>query len=310
MLVSVIIPCYNVQDFIEECLRSVFNQTYREIEVICVDNNSVDGTLELLKKIANDPKVPFPIKIVEEILPGASTTRNKGFSQANGEWIQFLDADDLLEPQKIQRQLDLIKKANSEALGFVAGACKRLRFNSTKITVWNDISSDRFLAPFVNKLGNTCSNLWKRDVITEVGGWNIDIKSSQETDLMMRVILAGYNYIIDEVPATIIRERESGQISQGDPVKRIKQYIDIRLNYISQLQIKSKPDFERLQGTCYDFLMVSVIELAGHDKSLAIRYYNDFIKGNWNSAHTYGFNNLKYQLIKRLGLNAFLRIRR
>jgi glycosyltransferase involved in cell wall biosynthesis len=117
MLISVIIPCYNVEAFISECVDSVLNQTYQEIEIICIDNNSSDNTWQTLIQLKNI----FPHLIIDkEIKAGACAARNKGLNIANGYWVQFLDADDLLLPKKIEHQVELLK-CNSN-IAFVAGS--------------------------------------------------------------------------------------------------------------------------------------------------------------------------------------------
>ena len=84
MLVSVIIPCYNVEHYIEECLNSVFDQTYKNIEVICIDNNSTDGTWNLLQTLKGVHENLF---IEKELKPGANAARNKGLGLSKGETI-------------------------------------------------------------------------------------------------------------------------------------------------------------------------------------------------------------------------------
>ena len=107
MLVSIVIPCYNVQEYLAECLDSIFAQSYPFLEVICIDNNSTDETYRLLQKT----KQKYPTLIIDkESMPGAPAARNKGLALAKGEWIQFLDADDLLLPAKIEHQLNMVLK--------------------------------------------------------------------------------------------------------------------------------------------------------------------------------------------------------
>jgi glycosyltransferase involved in cell wall biosynthesis len=106
MLISVIIPAYNVKSYLKNCYDSVTGQSYSSIEVILVDNNSTDGTAEIINNIvAENPS----IIALQEPQQGASYARNAGLLAARGEWIQFLDADDILEPGKIQHQVDMIK---------------------------------------------------------------------------------------------------------------------------------------------------------------------------------------------------------
>ena len=118
MLVSVIIPCFNVEDYISECIESVVSQSYHELEIICIDNNSTDYTWSLLLDLKN--KYP-KIVVAQEMKKGANAARNKGLSVANGDWIQFLDADDLISESKIKHQLNLIQ-ACGFPVSFVAGA--------------------------------------------------------------------------------------------------------------------------------------------------------------------------------------------
>jgi len=224
MLVSVIIPCYNVQDYIEECLESVYKQTYLDIEIICVDNNSTDRTYSILEK----HELAGKIKLYKEIKKGALAARNLGLKHAKGEWIQFLDADDLLLPNKISNQIGLIK-ANRQT-GIVAGASQKLNINKNSKIIYP--LRDKFLGLLKTNLGNTCANLFHRLSLLDVAGWNEKIESSQEYDLMFRLVKNGNELIFDNKPLTIIRERESGQISHRNPIKKWNQYVNLRLEII------------------------------------------------------------------------------
>ena len=119
-LVSVIIPAYNVEAYIAPCLGSVLAQSYPKLEIICVDNNSTDNTLQKLEALRE--KHPEIILLTEE-KQGAPAARNAGLHIAKGEWIQFLDADDILLPGKISRQVSLLENAE---VGFIAGASVRV----------------------------------------------------------------------------------------------------------------------------------------------------------------------------------------
>lgn len=303
MLVSVIIPCYNVESFISECVDSVINQTYKEIEIICIDNNSKDGTWQVLQTL----KTKHPHLLVEKQLkPGANAARNKGLELSKGEWIQFLDADDLLEPNKINHQIKLIQQCTLE-VAFVAAASKKRSVNGTEKIVC-DLDDNIFIAPFLNKSGNTCSNLWNKKILMSIGKWNENIKSSQEVDLMLRIALSNGNMLIDKLPFTIIRERETGQISQGNSVDKWKQFIDVRLEYLKNLKILNSTIYEKFRGIFYDFIMVSVIELGKLNKDDAVLIFKNSVKVNWNSTGNYGFNNFKVFIIKFLGLRFFLNV--
>lgn len=262
MLVSVIIPCYNVEAYIAECLESVLLQTYSEIEVICVDNNSSDKTVELLQQYEAQGK----IKLLKEEKAGASSARNKGLSVANGDWIQFLDADDLLLPEKIKHQLALIN--GNKEVAFIAGACYKQTVEG-KRTATVLAETDRFKALFTTSLGNTCSNLFNTDKLRTIGGWNEALKSSQESDLMFRLLKKEYLVLFDQKPLTMIRERVGGQISQLDPKGNLFQYIQLRLNIINYLKENKTDYFNKEKDFYYQNLFSLVRTLFNYDMESA-----------------------------------------
>ena len=104
--VSVIIPVYNAAKCLEQCIRSVMNQTLRGIEIICVDDGSSDASLEILRRLAQEDA---RIRVLEQPNQGAGAARNRGLSIAEGEYLSFLDADDFFEP-------DMLEKAYGQAV--------------------------------------------------------------------------------------------------------------------------------------------------------------------------------------------------
>lgn len=94
MKLSIIIPAYNAEKYIKECIHSVLNQSYQDYEIIVIDDGSTDQTLDICKHIAeNDDR----IIIQSQINSGVSVARNKGIDAAKGDWITFIDADDMLQ---------------------------------------------------------------------------------------------------------------------------------------------------------------------------------------------------------------------
>ena len=106
-LVSVIVPAYNAERFIEDTIASVLAQDYSPLELILVDDGSTDNTLDILKKYEHLDQV----KILQHINgknKGVSTTRKLGIDHANGKFIAFLDADDLFFPSKISKEVEIL----------------------------------------------------------------------------------------------------------------------------------------------------------------------------------------------------------
>lgn len=105
-LVSIIIPAYNVEKYIERCLHSITGQTYQAIEIIVVDDGSTDSTGEILDRYAiSDSRM----KVIHTKNGGVSAARNIGLENAGGEFLSFVDADDLVAPHYIERLMEILQ---------------------------------------------------------------------------------------------------------------------------------------------------------------------------------------------------------
>lgn len=110
-LISVIIPCYNVEKCVSYCLESVINQTYKNLEIICVNDGSKDGTLDVLKKYAEKDS---RIKIIDQPNKGVSAARNAALDSMNGDYLTFIDSDDFIDENFCSILYQLIKDYDSD----------------------------------------------------------------------------------------------------------------------------------------------------------------------------------------------------
>ena len=108
-LVSVVVPCYNSSSTIIDCLASVLQQSYKNIEFVLVDDGSTDDTFEKLLQFEKENKNNYQIIVMKQQNTGPSTARNLGVEVAQGELIAFLDSDDIWIPQKLMLQMDLYR---------------------------------------------------------------------------------------------------------------------------------------------------------------------------------------------------------
>ena len=111
--VSVIIPVHNTEAYIMQCLRSVINQTFRELEIIVIDDGSTDRSLKICKDIA---AVDDRILIFEQKKEGVSSARNRGLEAAAGEYVFFLDSDDVIHPCLIDSYVKQGEKSNVDLM--------------------------------------------------------------------------------------------------------------------------------------------------------------------------------------------------
>lgn len=291
MLISIIIPCYNVQDYITECVHSVYDQTYPYIEVICIDNNSSDATWDKLAQL----KQQYPQLINDkETKPGAPAARNKGLSLAKGEWIQFLDADDLLMSEKIEHQVSIVKE--NPNCSFIAGSCLN-RDLSGKDKYQKAVEQNPFKSLFVTQLGNTCANLWNRIVIEAIDGWDETLQSSQEADLMFRLLQQNDKVVFDNEPLTIVRERPFGQISQSNHSKKWQRFFKKRIEMLQWLQYHKPKHYNTEKAFYLDALFGILKIMAEEDFKTANRLYKQYLKGHYHPSPTQSHSTKLYVLL-------------
>ena len=113
--VSVIIPVYNVEPYLKQCMDSVVGQTLKDIEIICVDDGSTDGSLDILREYAAEDN---RIQIIEQKNAGAGAARNNGMRHATGKYLSFLDSDDFFEPRMLEKAYDLAEKDQADFVAY------------------------------------------------------------------------------------------------------------------------------------------------------------------------------------------------
>ena len=112
-MVSVIIPVYNVENYVEKTLKSVINQTYKDLEIIVIDDGSTDRSPEIVDRIAQTDE---RIRVFHTKNGGVSAARNKGLDIAKGRYVAFLDSDDYIEPDMYEKMVDAAEKNNCDAV--------------------------------------------------------------------------------------------------------------------------------------------------------------------------------------------------
>jgi glycosyltransferase involved in cell wall biosynthesis len=188
-------------------------------------------------------KEKFPdLILLSEPKLGASAARNRGLLHAKGDWIQFLDADDLLMPNKIAHQVEFLSSIKKSIPFIAAPSFKQNTKGEKRIQL---TESNPWKGVFSTNLGITSANLFNREALEKVGAWDKEIKSSQEYDLMFRLLKKFDSPIIDSEPLTIIRERESGQISQRNPKEKWQQYLNLRIEMMEYLKVNLTKEWDK-----------------------------------------------------------------
>ncbi len=192
-LVSIIIPCYNAAPWLEDCLESAYNQTYKNTEIIFVDDNSTDESLNIAQGYG-----ARSIKIIQGKGGNASSARNLGLKHASGEWIQFLDADDILAPDKISLQIKLA--SSKPEIRLISGAWTSFRENPQEANFdlepnRKDMTGVDFLKMYLREgwMMQTGAWLTHHSIIEQCGPWNESLSLNDDGEFFARVMLkAGY----------------------------------------------------------------------------------------------------------------------
>ncbi|HEY9850632.1 MAG TPA: glycosyltransferase [Leptolyngbyaceae cyanobacterium] len=189
-VISVIIPAYNSEQTIRETIESVLQQTFSDFELIAIDDGSTDKTLEIASSFKDTR-----IKVFSYPNAGGAVSRNRGFSHSSGEFIAFLDADDLWTPDKLELQLKALQDNPEAAVAYswldaIDEAGKFLREGNHR-TENGDIFAKLFLIPFVESGSNP---LIRRQAFIDVGGFDESLTASQDYDLYLR-LAARYNFV-------------------------------------------------------------------------------------------------------------------
>jgi glycosyltransferase involved in cell wall biosynthesis len=206
-LVSVIIPTYNHGRWIKEAVDSVFSQTYRKHEIIVIDDGSTDDTGIVLRKRYGD-RIIYRYQTNQ----GRGAARNVGLHIAKGKYIQFLDADDLILSEKLEKQVKYLEDHHEVAAVYGHS----LLFYEDEIdNRWDNANKKRYLSGD-KLLGNMISepfmlpspSLVKKAWIDSVGGFDESLKSNEDWDLWLRLAKEGaYFQYYPEEPVALFRQR-------------------------------------------------------------------------------------------------------
>jgi glycosyltransferase involved in cell wall biosynthesis len=188
-LVSILIPCYNAERWIAHAIESALAQTWPAKEVIVVDDGSSDQSLEIIKRFAG--------RIRWETGPnrGGNATRGRLLELANGEWLQYLDADDYLLPDKVAAQMEFLSMHPNTDIVFGPVTMEHWSANEVRrellpIPAPHDpwILLARWFLP------QTGSPLWRKQALMDAGGWTLDQPCCQEHELYLRLLMNGKQF--------------------------------------------------------------------------------------------------------------------
>ena len=208
MDLTIVIPVYNREKIVSATLNCVAAQTYRPLNLILVDNNSTDASLQVLRDFKEANQAPdFRITVLQETTPGACAARNCGLLAAKSEWIMFFDSDDLMTPDYVE-QYSKAMKADPDADIFAI----RLQLDDGKgIRQLAFVPHDIFANHIIHSMLSTQRYIARRKHFIEAGCWNRNTPTWDDWELGIRMLLSRpkIHYISDKARVTAVFQNES-----------------------------------------------------------------------------------------------------
>jgi len=213
-LVSVVVPCYNCERYLEETIQSVKAQTYPEVELVLVDDGSTDGTRAIIERHAEEAICHFgPNR-------GASAARTTGTELASGAYIQYLDADDRLRPDALEQRIDALEAESADVAyskyqrlrptgyGFVTGDVVEKTLE--------DVHPDPETATFRQFWLPPVALTYSRRIVEKIGGWNEDLPVIQDARFLQDAAFHGGTFVKVDSVLGEYRDHEAGSLSTTD----------------------------------------------------------------------------------------------
>ena len=252
-LVSILIPAYNAEKWIAETIRSALSQTWPNTEIIIVESGSTDNTLDVARQFESPS-----VKVLSQPNQGASSARNTAFSVSQGEYIQWLDADDLLAPDKIARQMKVATSVMNRVVlssewGVFFYRSSKAHFVPT--TLWADLSPvEWFLRRMTQNLHmQPATWLVSRELTQAAGPWDTRLSLDDDGEYFCRVVQASHGVRFVSDAKVFYRSPGPRRLStiDGSAKKLQSQFLSIALQVSHFRALEDSP---RVRAACLAFL--------------------------------------------------------
>lgn len=270
MTVSIIIPIHNGVDFVRRSLASAeqagsaVGQNY---EILLVDDASTDGSVAAAQRYIRQSGAT--ISILTSPRRGAPAARNYGVEHSSGRWLQFLDVDDTLAPDKIAHQLQLAGADQQWVVGayhnlYVDGSTKEEQPHDD---LWRGLF-------FQFRTGHTISNLVRRDALVKIGGWNEALANNQDPDLAFRLLRAAVPYVLDRDAKSFYHHHPSpSRITSSDAAGRLQNRMLLLVEASVFLQNARPTYWQENKSYLLGALLRTIRLAATYDLEAATRHY-------------------------------------
>lgn len=280
--VSVVVPVYNVEDYVEKCLRSILGQTFTDIEVLAVDDGTKDSSGEICERIAAEDS---RLRVIHQENQGLGGARNTGIEAAAGEWLLLVDSDDWLEPGILERALQAGEKHGADMVMFAFQTVDEQGRVLQKFV--EDVPLDTPLSP--QEHGEALftapcawNKLYKAELFRETGAcypprvWYEDVRTTPKLMAASRCLVflgdVGYNYL-----------QRAGSIMSNMNVARNREILeafDDVLGYFKEKGLYARYEAELCYLTLYHTYLTASVRVVRIDRrNPLLREFREYIQG-------------------------------
>jgi glycosyltransferase involved in cell wall biosynthesis len=253
-LVSILIPAYNAEDTIADTLRSAIDQTWQRKEIIVVDDGSTDGTADIVRLVATKE-----VTVVSTANQGLSAAVNHAYRLSQGDYIQELDADDLMAPDKIERQLAALRETDSKRI-LLSSPWAHFYYRTsaaqfTRNSLWQDLSPVEWLLRKMGENLHMQNATWlvSREIAEAAGPWDTSLQYDQDGEYFARVLLASEGTRFVPEGRVFYRVNDGNRISYIGKSKKKKKSL-LRSMKLHVQYIRSLEDSERVRRACLTYM--------------------------------------------------------
>lgn len=214
MNISVIIPVWNQAEYLEDCIESVYSQTVSPYEIIVVNDGSTDNSLEIAERymFKQYPGIQSPVRVINQVNKGLASARNTGIMNATGEWVLFLDSDDILKENAIEVFTKTIVQSQGQNPTVIAPSFECFGLRNDTVILGGFGVEDLKIA---NRLGYF--SLVRRDALLACGGYNPKmIWGFEDWDLWFDLFKRGSIFLVLQDVLVKYRIRENSMITEAN----------------------------------------------------------------------------------------------
>ncbi|HEY6127064.1 MAG TPA: glycosyltransferase [Candidatus Acidoferrum sp.] len=253
-LVSILIPAYNAENWIEYTIRSALDQTWKRKEIIIVDDGSTDGTADVAKLLATKE-----VRVVSTVNQGLSAAVNHAYRLCQGDYIQELDSDDLMAPDKIERQLAALRETDSKRI-LLSSPWAHFYYRTrtaqfVRNSFWQDLTPVEWLLRKMGENLHMQNATWlvSRELADAAGPWDTSLHYDQDGEYFARVLLASEGTRFVPEGRVFYRANDGNRISFIGKSRKKKKSL-LRSMKLHIQYIRSLEDSERVRKACLTYM--------------------------------------------------------